>query len=381
MIRYGLDRIGQYARVLGNRRLGLITTSGSVDRDLSSSADILSSRYRVAALYSPEHGVRGEHDAGRIVESFIDQPTGLPVYSLYRRDSQHLAPEMVQGIDAMVFDVQDLGLRFYTYIATLKNLLEDCSAFGRPVIVLDRPNPLGGEVVEGNLLSSDSFSFVGAHSLPIRYGLTIGELAQAINDQSRIACELMVIPMTGWKRAKLFNQLGRTWMMTSPAIGHFTSALVYAGMCLFEGTNISEGRGTSCPFELIGSPYIEAGLLCREANSLGLDGIRFTPAYFTPTAGKYRNETCQGLYAHVLDPHVFRPVETAVRLISLIKNRYPERFRFLPAAKDTARPPFENLAGIGAIDAITNDSESMLARWKAESSIFSKEKERYHLYA
>lgn len=380
MISYGLERVRKYSHILKNKRLGLVTTVASVDRSLSSSVDILSSLFDVKALYSPEHGLRGDVADGQSVETYIDVPTGLPVYSLYRQDSQRLSHEMVEGIEVMVFDVQDLGLRFYTYIATLKNLMEDCALFGIPLVVLDRPNPLGGMMVEGNLLKSDSFSFVGPHSLPIRYGLTIGELACLFKAQSRIDVDCTVVPMSGWKRKWFFDQLGRTWMMTSPAIGHFTGALLYAGMCLFEGTNISEGRGTSCPFELIGAPFIEAESLCRDANGMGMEGILFTPAYFTPASSKYQNEVCQGLYAHVVDQRLFHPVETAVRLISLIQRQYPADFWFLQARDDAGLCPFERLAGKGSVKALTNDCEGMLAIWKEESVTFSREKRQYHLY-
>lgn len=376
----GIERIGQYPRLFAGKRLGLVTTSASVDRGFASSVEILSERCRLTALYSPEHGLRGEIDAGMSVDSYVDKPTGLRVHSLYRGDARHLGKEMIEGIDLMVFDIQDLGLRFYTYIATLKNLMEDCAGIGLPLVVLDRPNPLGGEAVEGNILGLDSLSFVGPHPLPIRYGLTIGELAGLFASQCGINCDLSVVPMSGWRRRNLFDELGRNWMMTSPALGHFSGALLYAGMCLFEGTNLSEGRGTSCPFELIGAPFIDAESLCREARGLGLPGIKFTPAYFTPAASKHAGKLCSGIYSHVTDKREFRPVETAVRLIALIQKLYPGDFRFLPPYEGALRPPFANLAGTGTAEALVSDAVGLLDRWKADSESFSREKKQYHLY-
>ncbi len=257
MLTTGLENISVYSHLFQKRRLGLVTTASAVDSSLRSSVDVLSSQYNVRALYAPEHGIFSDGGAGSSIETFIDTNTSLPVYSLYQHENQHLSPAMVEDIDLLVFDIQDLGLRFYTYIATLKNLLLDTASLGLPMVILDRPNPLGGVVVEGNILDKDAFSFVGPAALPIRYGLTIAELALYIANTEHIDCDLSVIKCEGWTRSLYFDDLSRPWVMTSPAIAHFSSALLYAGMCLFEGTNLSEGRGTSAPFSLIGSPFLE----------------------------------------------------------------------------------------------------------------------------
>ncbi|WP_320127582.1 DUF1343 domain-containing protein [uncultured Sphaerochaeta sp.] len=372
MIQYGLDRIGTFSSLFKGKRLGLAITGSSVNSSFSLSYEVVKSQYHVVALYGPEHGFRSNYSAGANVPDHFELYDGIPVHSLYSKESQHLAKEMVQDVDTIVFDIQDLGLRFYTYIATLKNLLQDCALFQKELVVLDRPNPLGGEVVEGNILQPDFFSFVGPYSLPVRYGLTIGELALFLNDRLGYGCNLTVIPLVGWDRSSLFCALSRPWMMTSPAIGHFEGALLYGGMCFLEGTNISEGRGTSCPFELIGAPFIDAEKLCKASNDLHLDAVAFTPVYFNPTADKYAGELCNGLYAHVLDPQAFRPVETAIRLISLIARMYPDDFKILPA--------LEKLLGIEFPETIINDCESVLARWHQESQVFAKEKLNYHLY-
>ncbi|AEV28778.1 hypothetical protein SpiGrapes_0952 [Sphaerochaeta pleomorpha str. Grapes] len=380
MIQFGLDRIGDYSSLLNHKRLALVTNNSAMNTSFVSSFSVVRTQYDLVALFGAEHGIRGEIGAGSCIDEDAEFVDGIPLFSLYRKDGQHLTEHMVSGIDAILFDIQDLGLRFYTYIATLKNLIEDCAHFGKDLIVLDRPNPLGGVVVEGNRLAPEFFSFVGPYSLPVRYGLTIGELALLLNAELQYGCKLTIIPMNGWKRSDLFDSLGLPWIMTSPAIGHFESALLYAGMCLFEGTNLSEGRGTSCPFELIGSPFLHAEPLCRAANELHLKGIVFTPAYFTPTASKYQGETCKGLYAHVLDKEAFRPVESALRLIQLIARLYSEDFAFLPPLAPTQRSPFENLMGLTSQDVVTTNIEILLNQCSEQSSVFAKEKEIYHLY-
>ena len=369
----GLDRLDEYQSLFKQKRLGLVTSPSAVDASLVSSLEILASHHQIVALYGAEHGLRGELESGQSLESTLDATTGLPVYSLYRKESQHLTYEMVQDIDALVFDIQDLGLRFYTFVATLKNLLEDCASFSKQLIVLDRPNPLGGSIVEGNLLKSDSFSFVGPASLPIRYGLTIGELALYFNEVEEIGCKLEVVPLFHWSRNAYFDQTKRAFLMTSPAIGHFSTVLAYAGMCLLEGTNISEGRGTSAPFELFGAPFFEYQTLCRQANALGLEGVAFTPTYFSPTVGKYANQVCSGLFLHVLDRERYRPVETALRLINLMAKTYPEQFAFLPF--------FDQLAGVGSKELLLEDVDQLVFSWKQESKTFTQETRRFHLYA
>jgi uncharacterized protein YbbC (DUF1343 family) len=380
VIQFGLDRIGDYSSLLGNKRLALVTNNSAVNTLFVPSLDVIRTQYDLVALFGAEHGIHGESQAGACIDQSQDYLGKIPVYSLYRNDGQHLTEAMVANVDAIVYDIQDLGLRFYTYIATLKNLIEDCARFGKELIVLDRPNPLGGVLVEGNVLKEEFFSFVGPYHLPVRYGLTIGELALLFNDQLQYGCTLTIIAMTGWNRCDLFGSLGRPWVMTSPAIGHFESALLYAGMCFFEGTNLSEGRGTSCPFELVGAPFLNAESLCREANGLHLQGIVFTPAYFTPTTSKYQGELCSGLYAHVIDQKTFRPIESALRLLVLIQRLYPLDFRLLPPSGPHQRSPLENLMGCASLDMLSTNYEKMLGQWTTESSSFAKEKQIYHLY-
>ncbi|MDY0288115.1 MAG: DUF1343 domain-containing protein [Sphaerochaeta sp.] len=376
----GLENIASYPHLFKGRRLGLVTTASAVDLSLLSSVELLCSLYDVRALFAPEHGLFSDGDAGSVVESCTDPFSGLPVYSLYQGGGQGLDKQMLDGLDALVFDIQDLGLRFYTYIATLKNLLIGCAASNLPLLVLDRPNPLGGLVVEGNILEEDSFSFVGPAALPIRYGLTIGELAIYLNTTESIGCDLSVIRLGGWRRSSYFDELSRPWVMTSPAIASFPTALLYAGMCLFEGTNLSEGRGTCCPFSLIGSPFLEPVSLARMANSLDLPGVGFTPAHFTPSASKYAGQRCRGIAIHILDKHLIRPVETALTLINHMAKEYPGEFSFLPGGEDGSMMSFERLAGKDTIPMLMDDLPHLIRRWHGQSALFAKQKERFHLY-
>ena len=235
MVLNGLDHLADAAPWLKGRRLGLITSTSGVTRMLTSGIDAIHAQFPLTALFGPEHGVRGDHDAGATVETYTDPATRLPVYSLYRKDSQHMTPEMLDLVDTVIYDIQDIGARFYTYISTLLYVMRDCAAAGKELVVLDRINPLGGKV-EGGLLQP---GFVGAYPLTTRYGLTPGEFARLANEEQHIGCQLHVLPVLGWKREMLFPETGLYWMMPSPAIPNFETALLYPGTCLTEATNIS----------------------------------------------------------------------------------------------------------------------------------------------
>lgn len=378
MVQYGLDVIGSYAALFTGRRLGLITSVSGVDRHMRSAVDILHQTYGLTALYGPEHGVRGDKDAGEMVDTYTDPDTGLPVYSLYRKDSKRLTPAMLENIDVMIYDIQDIGTRFYTFLSTLLYAVEDCAANNIPLIVLDRPNPLGGSVVEGNILEDGYKSFVGAYAMPMRHGLTTGEFAQMVNRQQGFGCELTVVPCEGWKRDMLFNETGRLWMMPSLGIPRFETALLYPGHCLIEGTNLSEGRGTSCPFELIGAPFVDSARLCRTMNDKKLPGVVYTPAYFTPTSSKHKGEACGGIHAHVTDGHAFRPVQAGVELLYTLQEMYPAEFTFLAPYTQGGRQFIELLGGSNAL--LHQPKQALLARYEADSLDFTHKKAQYHLY-
>lgn len=380
MVFNAIDRIDHDPEVFKHKSLGLITSVSGVDRTLRSTIEILHKRYRLKALFAPEHGVRGDREAGEPADTTdTDAETGLPVYSLYRADSNRMTAEMLSQIDAVVYDIQDIGARYYTFLSTLLLAIKDCARFGKELIVLDRLNPLGGRV-EGNLLKPDYQSFVGAYQLCIRHGLTVGELALMVNREKKLGCPLTVLPCEGWERKMLFSQTGNLWMMPSPNIPRFDTALLYPGTCLFEGTNVSEGRGTACPFELIGAPYIDAQALAREMNDRALPGVLFTPAYFKPAASKHAGAVCGGVHFHITNYDAIRPVRTGVELLSRIARMYPENFQILPPHREGDRPFISLLAGDSLFETPGWDEQQILADFKAESTAFLEYKKQFHLY-
>ena len=380
MVLNGVDTLGSDHKLLEGKRLGLITSVAGVDRQLESTLRNLYNRYDLVALYSPEHGVRGNIEAGGMVDTYRDTHTGLPVFSLYREDSKRLTPEMVQGVDAIVYDIQDVGTRYYTFISTLLYALEDCARFGLKLIVLDRQNPLGGEVVEGNVLDPAYTSFIGAYPLPIRYGLTAGEFATMVNQERALGCDLQVVACQNWDRRMLFPQTGLSWVMPSLGIPRFETALLYPGMCLVEGTNLSEGRGTSCPFEIAGAPFIDAQVLSDAMNSIQLSAVRFTPVYFKPTASKHLGIQCGGVQAHVTDPSAFRSVQTGIELLGTIQKLYPREFEFLAPQQPGRRAFIEYLAGGDLFTSLNVSTQRILDRCNQESADFAIHKRQYHLY-
>lgn len=376
----GLENTAACDQALRGKRLGLITSVSGVTARLESGIEQLHQRYDLRALFGPEHGIRGEQNAGQTVESYQDSATGLPVYSLYREDSKRLPPQVLQELDAVVYDIQDLGVRFYTFISTLLYALEDCAASGRELIVLDRPDPLGGLVTEGGVLQQEFASFVGPWELPIRYGLTAGELAMMYNESKGLGCRLTVVPVQNWKRQQLYPETGLPFMMPSLGIPKFETVLVYPGTCFVEGTNLSEGRGTSCPFELIGAPWIEAPKLARYLTAKNLPGVLFTPAWFTPTASKHAGCACQGVQLHVRDARAFEPVRTGVELLDAVCTLYPEQFAFLPPHREGGRPFISLLSGCADFENPNWNKDALLERFYQESAAFAQRKQAFHLY-
>lgn len=380
MVLNGIDRLDEYKTLFKGKRLGFITSPAAVDKNLVSSIQILHEKYKLTALFGPEHGVRGDCDAGAEVATYNDPYTGVPVYSLYRKDSKRLSEEMLFGIDAVVYDIQDVGARFYTFISTLLYTLEDCARYDKELIVLDRLNPLGGEAVEGNLLDERFKSFVGCYPLCIRYGLTAGELAIMMNKERNIGCRLSVVPCEGWRRDMLFNETGNIFMMPSLGIPKFETALLYPGTCLIEGTNLSEGRGTSCPFEIIGAPFIDSQRLCDEMNLKKLGGVRFTPAFFTPTASKHSGERCGGIHLHLTSYKEYEPVKTGIELLEAVKRLYPDDFLFLPALKENGRPFISLLFGNDAFEKEGLDKDKLINTMQADAIAFVNRKKDFHIY-
>jgi uncharacterized protein YbbC (DUF1343 family) len=379
MIRNGIDCIGQYTHLFKGKRLGLITAPTGLNNDFVSTIEILHENFKLAALFSPEHGVRGDQAAGAQVETYLDPIINVPVYSLYRKDSKRLNQEMLDEVDMIVYDIQDVGVRYYTFIYTMLNALEDCAKAGKEFVVLDRINPLDGVTVEGNILKQAYQSFVGNYPLCVRYGLTAGEVASMANDQMNWNCKLHMVLCDGWERKRQFPDCGRLWVMPSLGIPRFDTALLYSGTCLFEGTNMSEGRGTAAPFEIVGAPFINAQKLADEMNSKKLPGVVFRPIYFKPTFSKFQGESCSGVQVHVLDPHAIQPLATGIALMYAIKINY-EQFSFLPPLKMNSRPFIDLLCGDKLYRDDTVDVPVLLEQFREESREFAHMKQQYHLY-
>ncbi len=379
MLKNGIDCVDRWHKVFDGKRLGLITSISGVDRHLNSTVDILHKKYRLTALFAPEHGVRGNVGAGGDVEDYIDTDTGLPVYSLYRKKSKRLTGEMLDQVDAVVYDIQDLGVRYYTFISTMIYALEECARFEKELIILDRYNPLG-DLVEGNCLKPGFESFVGAYTLCMRYGLTVGELALMVNAEKNLGCRLTVIPCEGWNRHTMHPETGHVWVIPSWGIPRYETALVYAGTCLFEGTNISEGRGTTAPFEIIGAPFIKAGKLVKHMTEKRLPGVLFSPVYFTPCFSKFQGEACEGIHIHVTDSRAFRSMICGLELLDAIKTIYEDCFAFLDPYEGSTRRMEDLLFGSDQLTKKTASKVELLAGFERDAKAFSERKKAYHLY-
>lgn len=376
-IELGVERLMKHEkRLLEGKRVGLITNPTGVDSELNSVVDLLNNDpdIHLEALYGPEHGVRGDAQAGQYVDYYIDDVTGVPVYSLYGK-TRKPTPEMLENVDVLVFDIQDVGTRFYTYIYTMALAMEAAEEKGIPFVVLDRPNPLGGKAIEGPVLDPGFASFVGQYAIPLRHGMTVGELAELFNKEFNIDADLKVVKMKGWKRNSYFDETGLQFVMPSPNMPTLETALVYPGTALIEGTNVSEGRGTSKPFELIGAPFINSTELAASLNNLNLPGVKFRAASFTPTFSKHSGKLSHGVQVHVTDRTKYQPVETGLHIVKTLKDLYPEDVKLTSF--------FDNLIGNGWIrPGIENGMtvEEMKARWAKDLKQFEKVRKAYLLY-
>jgi uncharacterized protein YbbC (DUF1343 family) len=346
-VQIGLEALlSDQLHLLQGRRVGLVASPSSIDPQLVSSVERL---YRcrdvkLVALFGPEHGLRGDAQAGQTVPSSVDRFTGLPVYSLYG-ETRKPSPAMLRALDVIVYDLQECGLRFFTYLSTLAYVMQAAAAAAVQVIVLDRPNPLTGHILEGSFPDEIHSSFVGVYPIPIRHGMTAGEIALYFNAVQNIGCDLQVVMMRGWKRTMWFDQTRLPFVPPSPNLPTLAALTAYPGTCLFEGTNVSEGRGTANPFEYIGAPWIDAEALAQALNDLELPGVRWRPVHFTPTFSKYVGEQCGGIHLYVTDREVFRPVEVTLFILSEIMQRYEDDFQFLAPSNDGGRHFIDLLSG------------------------------------
>lgn len=378
-MRFGIDRIGEFANIFEKKRLGLVTSVSGIDSRLCSSVEAIRQAYELVALFGPEHGIMGERPAGEKVESYLDERTQLPVYSLYGED-RHLKEAHIRGLDMIVYDIQDIGVRYYTYISTLLYLMEDCTKYDLELTVLDRPNPLGGVAVEGNVAKEAYFSFVGAHTICIRHGMTVGELARMFQAEKYPSCRLHVIPCEGLSRGGQHPDYDKLWIPSSPNIPNFETALLYAGTCLFEGTNLSEGRGTARPFSYIGAPFVPAEALAEHMNQEKLPGAAFTPVYFTPFCSKQEGKLCGGVQIHVTDRHVIRPVALGITLFDHLQKLCGEDMHVLAPPKAGGRHFLSLLLGEDTLTRPAWDKKELLNRMECESRAFRKRKQDYELY-
>ncbi len=312
---------------LNGLKIGLVTNQTGKDLSGNQTIDVLKAapNVKLTALFSPEHGIRGELDQSKIDDS-KDEKTGLPVYSLYG-ETRRPKPEQLKDLDAIVYDIQDIGVRFYTYEATLLNVLEEAAKAGKPVFVLDRPNPLGGEIVEGANADADKLSFVVSHTVPIRHGLTIGELAQMMNVEKKIGADVRVVKMDGWTRSMWFDQTMQTWTNPSPNMRSLTEATLYPGIGLLETTNLSVGRGTDTPFEVVGAPWIDGRKLAAALNAKNLGGVRFVPVKFKPNASVFKDENVGGINIIITDRTQFKSVQTGIQIAAVLRELYPNDWK------------------------------------------------------
>ena len=363
--------------------IGLITNQTGVDSQFRSSVTLFAEHPKVqlAALFSPEHGISGSAQAAIHVPSAVDNGRQIPIYSLYGETRQP-TPEMLAGIDVLIYDIQDVGSRFYTYISTLLRSMSTAAANDVDFIVLDRPNPIRGDRIEGNQLQPAFRSFVGEAVTPIRHGMTVGELAQFCQAEldSTFSSRLHVVPMHGWWRGMWYDQTGLSWVPPSPNMPTVETATLYPGICLIEGTNLSEGRGTTKPFEWVGAPWINSEKWADTLNNLDLPGTHFRPIHFTPTFSKYADQECYGVQVHVTDRDRFRPVDVGLHLIATVQSSYPDEFEFL---ESRGRYFFDLLAGTDELRLQLMKCESPTAivqSWETEVEKFTEQCRPYLLY-
>ena len=387
-VQLGLERLlEQVPPSIGGARVALICNQASVDHGFRHAADLVHNHPDIdlRALFGPQHGIRGDVQDNMIeTEHSIDRKTGLPVHSLYS-ETREPTDAMLQDIDALIFDMQDVGCRIYTFVYTLANCMRAARRLGKKVIVCDRPNPINGAQVAGNILEPEYASFVGQFPLPTRHGMTVGELARMFNEHFKIECDLEVIPMLGWKREFWHDDTDAPWVLPSPNMPTLDAATVFPGTVHFEGTQVSEGRGTTKPFELIGAPYIEADAYADALNGLGLAGVYFRSCVFQPTFQKHAGVSCGGAQIHVTDRDSFEPWLTGIAMAKFAHDMYRDEFRWKvpPYEYVFDKNPFDVISGTAKIrEAFEQgtDLDAIAAATKAPLEEFKKLREGFLLY-
>lgn len=377
MVRTGIENIAAAEGILRGKRIGLMTNQTGVDSAMRSSIDILHREYQLSALFACEHGVRGDAQAGIGIEHMRDPETGVMVYSVFGQN-HHLTAEMLDAIDVFVFDMQDVGARFYTYLYSLSYAMQDCARAGKPVIVLDRPNPLGGETVSGTILDERLHSFVGEYAMPTRYGLTIGEYALWVRDHLALDLDLHIVPMTGWQRGMQYEDTGLCFVPPSPNCASLHTARAYIGTCIFEGTNLSEGRGTTMPFEYIGAPFIDAAELTRRMNAHRLPGVLFRRAYFTPQFSKHASEQCAGVQMHLTKPDA-DAFSAGLYLLDTILDLHADKVEWTGAEKEQYLH-FDRILGTDAYRLGRISAQALIEEQGEKVAQWQEDTRRYRLY-
>jgi len=389
-IQTGLARVAHDGlSILDGKRIGLLVNATSIDDELNHAIDLFRARkdFKVTALFGPEHGVRGDAQDMIGVDTATDALTGLPVHSLYGHTYESLSPTpaMLEDIDVMVFDIQDVGSRYYTFVWTMVLAMRACAAAKKMFVVLDRPNPITGEHVEGSAITPGYESFVGLVSCPNRHGMTAGEIARWRHSVEKLDLELHVITMRGWERDMWFEHTGLPWVLPSPNMPTVDTALVYPGMCLVEGTELSEARGSTRPFELSGAPHLDPHKLAQALEAMQLPGVRFRPVVYTPTFHKHAMKPNGGVQIHVTNPETFRPYRTGVAFLKAAHDQDPAQFKWREKAYEFVDkiPAIDLLCGTDAIRKGIEAGASlddMAARWPRDEGAFGEERADFLLY-
>lgn len=374
----GIERRDELDRLLAGRRIGLLTTAGATDREGRQAVDILAESFDVRLLFGPEHGVRGTAQAGEHISSGVDPVTGIPVRSLYGADFSPTSDDL-SALDVLVVDLPDVGSRYYTYLATLSYAMERAAETGTPMVILDRPNPVSGSIVEGSVLADGVRSFVGLHPVPVRHGLTVGEYTRYLESRLVATPPLEVIRMLDWRRDWYWQDLGRPWIPPSPNLATAEAALLYVGTCLFEGTNVSEGRGTTRPFTQIGAPWLDPADVLRIVDPALLPGLRLETTGFRPDSSKFDGVDCRGVRLEVIDRSICRPYSTGVALLDAIRRTHSE-FAFRPPAVDGERFFIDLLSGDDEIRSSSFDCPAYLDRCRRQAEAFRRYRSRFLLY-
>lgn len=387
-IKLGLERVlDEESDLLANKRIGLICNQSTVNHKFQHAADLFyqNENFNLNALFGPQHGIRGDVQDNMVETAHaIDKYTGLPIFSLYS-ETREPSDKMLENLDALVFDLQDVGCRVYTFVYTMANAMRACARKNIEFVVLDRPNPINGTEIEGNVLETGHESFVGLYPIPMRHGMTVGELAQLFNREFGINCDLKVVTMEGWSREFYHDETDVPWVIPSPNMPSVETAVVFPGTVYFEGTQVSEGRGTTLPFELVGAPYVDAKHYRQSLSSLELPGVIFRETNFLPTFQKHQGTVCGGVALHVTDRRTFKPVLTGVAMVKTVFDLYAENFKWKTPPYEYVfdRNPFDVIAGTAATrEQIENKAslEEIELSWQSDVEIFRDKRKQYLLY-